>query len=72
MHLDPSQAKELFSLALHVDQHFSEIQEITDVFQSEDAMILYETFSNLVKLLNFTARDLLKEDPSQMLLNLNE
>jgi len=47
---------------VHAD--LRKITEIVDLFQSKDAIELYETFTNLVKLLNFTASELMIEDPS--------
>ena len=66
MNLDPSQIARTIDSAYAVSPllPLTKISEIIDLLQSKDAIELYETFSNLVKLLNFTANELLIGDPS--------
>ncbi|EAS03572.2 tetratricopeptide repeat protein (macronuclear) [Tetrahymena thermophila SB210] len=52
-------------------QFLDQQSEFYSIFYSEDTRLLYESFTSLVKMLRYSALNLLKEDPSENLLNLN-
>ncbi|KAL4479941.1 hypothetical protein ABPG74_020457, partial [Tetrahymena malaccensis] len=52
-------------------QFLDQQSEYYSIFYSEDTKLLYESFTSLVKMLRYSALNLLKEDPSENLLNLN-
>ncbi|KAL4509307.1 hypothetical protein ABPG72_018238 [Tetrahymena utriculariae] len=52
-------------------QFLDQQSEFYSIFYSEDTKLLYESFTSLLKMLRYSALNLLKEDPSENLLNLN-